>query len=110
MYKVPLKTRTSLERNTSVEGETIEQQITRLINDGAPIESEKIPIFTKPSEGVVYGTNIRDDKWEKAIEISDKINTDIDRLRKLKVVKKDEEENKDIIDDKPNNNDNKTGD
>jgi hypothetical protein len=90
MYKVPTKTRTSINLNTSVEGETIEQQITRLLNDGAPVENDKIPIYTKPSEGVVYGTDIRGDKWEKSIEISEKINADIDRIRKLKVVKKDE--------------------
>ncbi len=93
MYKTPARTSTSLNVNQSVEGNTIEEQITELLNNGAPIESEKIPIYTKPSDGVKYGTDIRGDKWEKGIETSEKINADIDRIRAMKVVKKDEENN-----------------
>lgn len=88
MYKIPVKTRTNVEINNSVEGETIEQEITRLINEGAPIENDKMPIYTKPSEGVVYGTDIRGDKWDKAIDINEKMNADIDRLRALKQLHK----------------------
>ena len=62
-YKFATTSRTSIDINNSVEGESIEQQIVRMLNKGAPIEDEKIPIYTKPSEGVVYGTDIRGDKW-----------------------------------------------
>lgn len=78
--------------NESVEGETIENQISRLINDGGTIDSEKIPIYTKPSENVLYGTDIRGDKWDKAIEVNEKINENIDKIRKMKVVKNNEKE------------------
>lgn len=84
MYKKILKQPTSIDINTSVEGETIEQQITRLINNGGEIENAKIPIYTKPSDGVIYGTDIRADKWDKAIETNERINAGIDRIRELK--------------------------
>lgn len=90
MYKISKRTPTSLRINNSTEGETIEQEIERLINDGTPVEHEKQPIFTKPSEGVPYGTDIRGDKWDKAIEVNEKINTNIENIRKMKLVKKEE--------------------
>lgn len=91
MYKKITRTTTSLRINQSTEGKTIEQEIERLINDGVPVENEKQPIFTKPSEGVPYGTDVRDDKWDKAIEVNEKINTSIDNIRKMKLVKNEEE-------------------
>lgn len=100
MYKIPKRTRTSIDAYDAVEGEPIEVMISRLINDGIKIDNEKIPIYTKPSEGVVYGTDIRGDKWEKAIEVSEKINKDIDRIREMKIVKKQEE--KDLLEGKIN--------
>ena len=69
MYKIPKKTITSIERNESIEGETLEMQIQRMINNGEVLGEEKEMIYTKPSEGVVYGTDIRGDKQEKAIEL-----------------------------------------
>ena len=41
-------------------------------------------IYTKPSEGVVYGTDIRGDRQEKAIEVTEKVAQDVMRRRELK--------------------------
>ena len=87
MYKVPQRTITSIEKNDSVEGETIEQQIQRMINNGEVLGEEKDMIYTKPSEGVVYGTDIRGDKQEKAIEMTEKVAHDVMRRRELKALK-----------------------
>lgn len=84
MYKIPRKTITSIERNESIEGETLEMQIQRMINNGEVLGEEKEMIYTKPSEGVVYGTDIRGDKQEKAIEMTEKVAADVMRRRELK--------------------------
>ena len=87
MYKIPKRTATSIERNESIEGEPIEQQIQRMINNGEVLGEEKEMIYTKPSEGVLYGTDIRGDKQEKAIEMTEKVAADVMRRRELKSLK-----------------------
>ena len=72
MYKIPRKTITSIERNESIEGETLEMQIQRMINNGEVLGEEKEMIYTKPSEGVVYGTDIRGDKQGDVNQKNDK--------------------------------------
>ena len=84
MYKIPKRTATSIEKNESIEGEPIEMQIQRMINNGEVLGEEKQMIYTKPSEGVLYGTNIRDDRQEKAIEMTEKVAADVMRRRELK--------------------------
>ena len=84
MYKIPKKTITSIERNESIEGETLEMQIQRMINNGEVLGEEKEMIYTKPSEGVLYGTDIRGDRQEKAIEMTEKVAADVMRRRELK--------------------------
>ena len=84
MYKIPKRTQTSIDRNTSIEGETIEQQIQRMINNGEVLGEEKEMIYTKPSDGIVYGTNIRGDRQEKAIEMTEKVAANVMRRRELK--------------------------
>ena len=84
MYKIPRRTSTSIERNESIEGETIEQQNQRMINNGEILGEEKEMIYTKPSEGVIYGTNIRGDKQEKAIEMTEKVAADV--MRRTRIV------------------------
>ena len=84
MYKIPKRTATSIERNESIEGEPIEQQIQRMINNGEVLGEEKEMIYTKPSEGVLYGTDIRGDRQEKAIEMTEKVAADVMRRRELK--------------------------
>ena len=84
MYRIPKRTQTSIERNTSIEGEPIEMQIQRMINNGEVLGEEKEMIYTKPSEGVMYGADIRGDRQEKAIEMTEKVAADVMRRRELK--------------------------
>ena len=65
-------TRTSMKINDSVEGQTIEQKVTRAlankeqIGDGAPL------LYTERSEGVVQAYDPRTDRWELGIEAMEK--------------------------------------
>ena len=106
MYKVPKRTPTSIEKNDSIGGDPIEVQIQRMINNGEVLGEEKEMIYTKPSDGVVYGTDIRGDKQEKAIEMTEKVAHDVMRRRELKALKeKEEREKKDNkTDEKPTEN------
>ena len=66
MNKYNIKNKTRLERNTSTEGELIEQKIERImtlnepITDGAPI------IYTKRKYGVMPENNIRTGRFDLA--------------------------------------------
>ena len=113
MYKIPKRTSTSIERNESIEGETIEQQIQRMINNGEVLGEEKEMIYTKPSDGIVYGTNIRGDRQEKAIEMTEKVAADVMRRRELKSLeekqKKEAEKAKGEVEKAEKNNENTAG-
>ena len=100
MYKIPRKTITSIERNESIEGETLEMQIQRMINNGEVLGEEKEMIYTKPSEGVVYGTDIRGDKQEKAIEMTEKVAQDVMRRRELKKMQENKKKKNENTDEK----------
>ena len=74
-YEVPKMHMGKIRINKSVIGETIEQKMERIINnkeplsgkDGAPL------IYTERKEGVRASTNIRTDRWEIALDATDKI-------------------------------------
>lgn len=57
----------------SVEGETIEQQVERLVTNNEPVEGQAPLIYTERKEGIRAETNIRTDRWEIAIEAMDKV-------------------------------------
>ena len=68
MNKYIISNKTRLEKNTSTEGELIEQKIERImtlnepITDGAPI------IYTERKYGVLPEHNIRTDRFDLALE------------------------------------------
>lgn len=64
---------TSIELNNSVEGETIEGRIERLMNNNEPIGDEAPVTFTERKEGVRPEYNIRTDRFEVAIDAMDKV-------------------------------------
>ena len=64
---------TTLRVNASVEGETLEQKIERIVNNKEPIKDGAPLIYTERKEGIRPSTNIRTDRWEIAIEATDKI-------------------------------------
>lgn len=63
----------NLRVNETAEGETIEQQIERMMQNKEPITSTEALIYTERSEGVRPEMNIRTDRFEIAIEATEKI-------------------------------------
>jgi len=89
-----INNRTNLSVNTSVEGETLEQKIDRIVNNKEPIKDGAPEIFTERKEGIRPSTNIRTDRWEFAIDATDKIAKSYEARRDnkgLDPVKKDSE-------------------
>ena len=73
MNKYIISNKTRLKKNTSTEGELIEQKIERImtlnepITDGAPI------IYTERKYGVLPEHNIRTDRFDLALEATEHI-------------------------------------
>lgn len=59
---------TSINRNTSCEGETIEQKVRRIVNNKEPIKDATALIYTERKDGVVAAYDIRTDIMEIAVE------------------------------------------
>lgn len=73
MYTTPGITPTSIKRNESVDGEMLEQKVERIVNNKEPIKDGAPLIYIDRKEGVRRSTNIRTDRFEVAIEATDKI-------------------------------------
>ncbi|AXH73043.1 MAG: hypothetical protein [Microviridae sp.] len=73
MYERPVYRQTSLSMNQSVQGETIEQKIERIVNNKEPIKDGAPIIYTERKEGIRPSTNIRTDRFEIAVEAATKI-------------------------------------
>ena len=94
MIKHKFKNSTGLRVNNSLQGETIEEKMERIINNKEPIKDGAPLIFTERKEGIKASTNVRTDRWEVAIEATDKIAKSYTAKREnkgLKVVKKPDE-------------------
>lgn len=68
--KIP---KTSIKRNTSYEGETIEQKINRIVNNKEPIKDGAPIIYTDRKDGVKPEYDIRTDRFEIAIDAMDAV-------------------------------------
>lgn len=73
MYKKPIFPKTTISRNESTEGESIEIKIERMVNNKENIEQGAELIYTDSREGTVSGYNIRTDRFDVAIEAMDKV-------------------------------------
>lgn len=73
MYKFKKATETTLNVNTSYEGEPLEAKIRRIVNNKEPISDGAPLIYTDRKEGVQPGYDIRTDRFEVAIEGMDKV-------------------------------------
>lgn len=87
MYRKNTVHRTSLRVNTSVEGETIEQKVERIVNNKEPITDGAPLLYSERSEGVVAGYDIRTDRWEIAADAMDAVSRDKQAKRDARVVK-----------------------
>lgn len=76
-YKNKIKRNASWNKlfiNDSMEGETLESKIERKISNGEPMNEPGVGLlFTERSKGVLPETNIRTDRFEIAIEGTDRI-------------------------------------
>lgn len=71
MIKHRITYKTSFNVNKSVEGESIEQKVERIINNQEGIDDTVEIIYTDRRDGVKPEFNIRTDRWDLAIEASD---------------------------------------
>ncbi|AXH75606.1 MAG: hypothetical protein [Microviridae sp.] len=83
MYEIPKAPKTEIDLNNTMEGETIENKVTRLVQNKEPIKDGVPIIFTDRAEGVNSAYNIRTDRWEVAVDM-------MERLQKSKIAKRDE--------------------
>lgn len=77
---------TSISMNTSFEGETIEEKIERIVNNGEPISDASPLLYTERKDGVKPEFDIRTDRFDIAIDKMDyasRMNT-AKRLEKFK--------------------------
>lgn len=77
MYKKIKIKKGSLVRNISKEGEPIERVFERMKNGNETNMTGKETIYTRPENGVVYGTDIRQDKFEKGLENAERVTNHI---------------------------------
>lgn len=73
MYPRPKYKQTRFSVNKSTEGETIEMKMERVLNNKEPIKDGAPIIYTERKEGVKPQHDIRTDRWELAVDASDKI-------------------------------------
>lgn len=76
MYKKIKATITSLKKNTSYQGETIEKKVNRIVNNKEPIKDGAPLIYTARKDGVRAEMDIRTDRFELAIDAMDLVNKD----------------------------------
>ena len=96
-YNRIIKRTTGITINESLEGETIEMKIERILNNGEPITDGAPIIFTERKHGVQPDYNIRTDRFDVAIEAMDKVNRShrARRMENMKIVTKNDT-NKDV--------------
>lgn len=73
MYKYHEPLPSSIDRNVSYEGETIEQKIDRIVNNKEPITDGAPLIYTDRKDGVQPQFDIRTDRFEIAVDAMDKV-------------------------------------
>jgi hypothetical protein len=76
----------SIEINDSVEGETIEEKIRRILDSREPISEGADIIYTERKDGINPAYDIRTDRFELAVDAMDKVHKD-------KLAKREERQN-----------------
>lgn len=73
MYKQKKADKTTINVNKSYQGETVEEKIRRIVNNKEPIKDGAPLIYTDRKDGVSPQYDIKTDRFEIAIEATDKI-------------------------------------
>jgi hypothetical protein len=93
MYKRNKTPITSIEVNNGFEGETLEEKIERIVNNREPIKDGAPLLYTERKEGVRPEHDIRSDRWDIAIDMSDAVSKDtVAKRTKMEVIKNDKVE------------------
>ena len=71
MKKLVIKNRTSINKNESLKGETIEMKIERIVENKEPITDGAPIIYTERKQGILPEYNIRTDRFDLAIGAMD---------------------------------------
>lgn len=73
MYRKYRPSETTIDLNQCLEGETIEQKIRRVTNNKEPITDGAPIIFTQRKDGVKPEYDIRTDRFELAVDATDRM-------------------------------------
>lgn len=73
MFKKRQPTKTTIKTNQAKSGEYIEAKVRRVLNNKEPIKDGAPRIFTERKDGVLPEYDIRQDKWEAAVEATSAI-------------------------------------
>lgn len=73
MYKKPIYAKSTLGVNESIEGETIEQKIERIVSNQEGIEDGAPSIYTERKDGVLPAYDIRADRFDLALDAMDAV-------------------------------------
>lgn len=71
-YRTNKMNKTSIKVNDSYKGESIEKKIVRMLNNKETIVGASPLMYTERKDGVLPGCDIRSDKMEYAVELTDK--------------------------------------
>lgn len=85
MYKQNKMQETSMKINNSIQGETIEQKIMRVVHNNEPITDGAPIIYTERKDGVLPEHDIRTDRFEIAVEAMDKVAQAYDAKRNMAI-------------------------
>lgn len=77
---------TTISRNESVEGKTIEQEIELMVNNGEEIGDKTMePIYTERKAGVPDAYNVKFDKWNEAQKAMQKVSKSYEAKRRDRI-------------------------
>ncbi|AXH75317.1 MAG: hypothetical protein [Microviridae sp.] len=95
MYNVKHKSKTTLKGKPAYEGETIEEKVNRILNNGEPITDGAPLIYTERKDGVNPMYDIRTDRFEIAVDAMDKVSKSHTAKRDAKPIVPEKETKKD---------------
>ena len=89
-YKTPRMAKTLVNGVAKDYGETIEQKVERVVNNGEPIEDGAPNVYTERKHGVMAEHDIRTDRWEVATDAMDAVQKSTKAQREKKGITKDD--------------------
>jgi heterodisulfide reductase subunit C len=88
-YKTPKIAKTLVNGVAKEYGETIEEKVERVVNNGEPIEDGAPNVYTERKHGLMAEHDIRTDRWEVATDAMDAVQKSTKAQREKKGITKD---------------------